>query len=243
MWRALRFVYGIEAIRAARSVEVSLSRMGATIGELFPPGELKKPRIGRLATRRGMIVAAIGLGMPVVALAVLASSASAQIVDRELFGTVDEAGRALLAFLTGGDGERHFEALGKMVFLVNLGVFALVGFLLVYQVTAGVVETGRRGFMGFEGWGIVRMLVAAVMMAPDPLRSVARSVGGGGACGPGRRFRAKRVGGVLGIASRRFEGGGAARERGRAQDHDGGPDGGGDLPRVMRVRGVRSDRS
>ena len=168
MWRTLRFVYGIEAIRAARSVEVSLSRIGATIGELFPPGELKKPRIGRLATRRGMIVAAIGLGMPVVALAVLASSASAQIVDRELFGTVDEAGRALLAFLTGGDGERHFEAFGKMVFLVNLGVFALVGFLLIYQVTAGVVETGRRGFMGFEGWGIVRMLVAAVMMAPIP---------------------------------------------------------------------------
>ena len=167
-WRTLKFFYGIEFIRAARRVETSLGRIGGQLGALgrFRKGD--RPKAGRLVSRTGLPVAGVGVAMLSVFVLLAMSGANAQVDDPGLFDTVDEAGRELLSFLTGGDGERQFEALGRMFFFFCAGIFGLVGVILVYQVVYGVVETGRRGLLGFTGWGIVRLVVAAVLMAPIP---------------------------------------------------------------------------
>ena len=80
-----------------------------------------------------------------------------------------EPGRAAASVLPyGRDGERQFEAVGRMFFFFAAGIFGLVGVILIYQVVYGVMETGRRGLMGFSGWGIVRLVVVAVLLAPIP---------------------------------------------------------------------------
>ena len=167
-WRTLKFLYGVEVIRAAGRVSTSLGRIGDQFAALRRFRKGGGPRAVRLVSRTGLPVAGIGLGMLSVFVLLAVSGARAQVDDPGLFDTVDRAGRELLSFLTGGDGERQFEALGRMFFFFSAGIFGLVGVILVYQVVYGVVETGRRGLLGFTGWGIVRLVVAAVLMAPIP---------------------------------------------------------------------------
>ncbi len=167
-WRTLKFFYGIEFIRAARRVEASLGRIGGQLGSLRGFRRGGRPRAARLLSRTGLPVAVVGSGMLAVFVLLAVSGARAQVDDPGLFDAVDKAGRRLLSFLTGGDGERQYEALGRMFFFFCSGIFGLVGVILLYQVVSGVVETGRRGLMGFSGWGIVRLVVAAALMAPIP---------------------------------------------------------------------------
>ena len=120
-WRTLKFLYGVEVIRAAGRVSASLGRIGDQFGALRRFRKGGRPRAGRMVSRTGLPIAGIGLGMLSVFVLLSVSGARAQVDDPGLFDTVDRAGRELLSFLTGGDGERQFEALGRMILLFQRG--------------------------------------------------------------------------------------------------------------------------
>ena len=55
-----------------------------------------------------------------------------------------------------------------MLFAFNAGVLVLAGFLLIWHMVAGTVDTAREGRFGFGAWAIVRIVVAVALMAPLP---------------------------------------------------------------------------
>ena len=55
-----------------------------------------------------------------------------------------------------------------MLFAFNAGVLLLAGFLLIWHMVAGTVDTAREGRFGFGAWAIVRIVVAVALMAPLP---------------------------------------------------------------------------
>lgn len=93
--------------------------------------------------------------------------AAAQSVDPGLF-TVEDAGtRKLLAFLS-DFSDAGSPVLGQMLGAFNAGVMFLAGFLLIWNVMTGAVETGSEGRWKFPAWVWVRIVVAVVLMAPLP---------------------------------------------------------------------------
>ena len=93
--------------------------------------------------------------------------AAAQAIERGLFADTDSTTREVLAFL-GGLGADNPSAVGDMLFAFNAGVLVLAGFLLIWHVAAGTVDTAREGRFGFSAWAIVRIVTAIALMAPLP---------------------------------------------------------------------------
>ena len=168
LWRFLAFFYGLPVFKAARAVRRSSSRMSGMVESLWDRPAGRQAELGNLGSRRGMACVVAALAMVAVSALLLDSAARAQVFDKDVFDTVDEAGRELFGFLTGGDGDAQYEALGMMIWIFNVGVFVLAGVLLVYHAVWGVVETGRKGIWGFGGWELVRIVTAIALMAPIP---------------------------------------------------------------------------
>ena len=175
----LRFLFAPELGRpvadAARDAAVLLQRMGKPRHAISPTHDRSPKRrslcpSGRLLTVAGFGLAGIGLSGIIVAGLLAADTATAQTIDPGLFADADRATRNVLAFLgdIGGPGAGRSSALGAMLFAFNAGVLLLAGFLLIWHVVAGTVDTAREGRFGFGAWAIVRIVVAVALMAPLP---------------------------------------------------------------------------
>ena len=121
---------------------------------------------GRIWGGVGVALIAAGAGLGLSGLSGF-GGAAAQSVDPGLFTVEDVGTRKLLAFLSDFD-EAGSPVLGQMLRVFNAGVMLLAGFLLIWNVMTGAVDTGREGRWKFPAWVWVRMLVAVVLMAPLP---------------------------------------------------------------------------
>ncbi len=140
-------------------------------------GGLKRPpgAAGRLVRPRGPL-GWLGLAMALagliwIALAALAmwtgsSPAEAQTPPvPDLSGEPDQAGRALLAFLSDLDAGNN-TALSNMLTIYNGAILVLAGVLLVWWTAAGTVDTASRGRWGFTGKETLRITAAFLLMVP-----------------------------------------------------------------------------
>ncbi len=155
---------------AARALGDAASLLRAVAGGLRrPPGDaaaLTRPRgpLGWL----GLAMALAGLIW--IALAALAmwtgAPAEAQTPPvPDLSGEPDQAGRALLAFLSDLDAGNN-TALSNMLTIYNGAILVLAGVLLVWWTAAGTVDTASRGRWGFTGKEALRIVAAFLLMVP-----------------------------------------------------------------------------
>ena len=179
----LRFLFAPELGRpvadAARDAAVLLRRVGKPWHAVSPRQERRAPPSPKRRCLRpsGLPLPVLGLGLAGIGLIgiILAGliavyPAAAQTIDPGLFADADRATRNVLAFLgdIGGPGAGRSSALGAMLFAFNAGVLLLAGFLLIWHMVAGTVDTAREGRFGFGAWAIVRIVVAVALMAPLP---------------------------------------------------------------------------
>ena len=154
---------------AARALGDATGLLRTVAGGLKRPpgagGRLRRPR-GPLAYL-GVFMALTGLmWMGMAALAVWTGTSLAQTPPvPDLSGEPDQAGRALLAFLsdldTGGN-----TALSNMLTVYNGAILVLAGVLLVWWTAAGTVDTASRGRWGFTGKETLRITAAFLLMVP-----------------------------------------------------------------------------
>ena len=140
-------------------------------------GGLKRPPDGAAALLRprgpfgvlGLAMALAGLfwiAMAVFAMWTGAAPAEAQTPPvPDLSGEPDQAGRALLAFLSDLDTGNH-SALSNMLTIYNGAVLVLAGVLLVWWTATGTVDTASRGRWGFTGKETLRIVAAFLLMVP-----------------------------------------------------------------------------
>ena len=179
----LRFLFAPELGRpvadAARDAAVLLRRVGKPWHAVSPIQERRAPPSPKRRCLRpsGLLLPVLGLGLAGIGLIgiilaglIAAYPAAAQTIDPGLFADADRATRNVLAFLgdIGGLDAGRSSALGAMLFAFNAGVLLLAGFLLVWHMVAGTVDTAREGRFGFGAWAIVRIVVAVALMAPLP---------------------------------------------------------------------------
>ena len=168
----LRFLFLLELGRILAEAGRASGRIGRGLLALPEPGEGRRWRRLLEPERRarailGLTISLLGAALAALGAAGLAGEAAAQSIDPGLFDRADHATRDLLAFLSGLDVAGH-SVLGDMLFAFNGGVLALAGFLLIWHVAAGAVDTARRGCWGFGAWEIVRVVAAVALMAPLP---------------------------------------------------------------------------
>ena len=139
-------------------------------------GALRRPAGGaRLSRPRGPLgwlglsMACAGLvwiGLAAFAMWAGAAPAEAQTPPvPDLSGAPDQAGRALLAFLSDLDTGNQ-SALSNMLTIYNGAILVLAGVLLVWWTATGTVDTASRGRWGFTGKETLRITAAFLLMVP-----------------------------------------------------------------------------
>ena len=154
---------------ASRALGDAAGLLRAVAGGLRrPPGDaaaLTRPRgpLGYL----GVAMALTGLmWIGMAALAIWTGTSLAQTPPvPDLSGEPDQAGRALLAFLSDLDTGNH-SALSSMLTIYNGAILVLAGVLLVWWTAAGTVDTASRGRWGFTGKETLRITAAFLLMVP-----------------------------------------------------------------------------
>ena len=169
MRAVLRLLFLPELGRSFRDLRRSAARLSGLAKALAPAParKLRNPFAPGLRARAlaGAAIALLGVALLVLFAAGVLASAAAQTVD--LFAEEDAGTRRLLAFLADLRTERD-SALGGMLFVYNAAVLVLSGFLLIWHVAAGAVDTAREGRLGLGGWEILRIVLAVAAMAPLP---------------------------------------------------------------------------
>lgn len=150
-----------DAAGMLRAVAGGLKRPpGAGNGLRFPRGPLGY--LGLLMALTGLV----WLGMAALAMWAGAGPAEAQTPPvPDLSGEPDQAGRALLAFLSDLDAGNN-TALSNMLTVYNGAILVLAGVLLVWWTAAGTVDTASRGRWGFTGKETLRITAAFLLMIP-----------------------------------------------------------------------------
>ena len=155
---------------AARALGDGAGVLRAAFGALRRPAggaRLSRPRgpLGWL----GLAMACAGLvwiGLAAFAMWVGAAPAEAQTPPvPDLSGAPDQAGRALLAFLSDLDAGNQ-SALSNMLTIYNGAILVLAGVLLVWWTATGTVDTASRGRWGFTGKETLRITAAFLLMVP-----------------------------------------------------------------------------
>lgn len=154
---------------ASRALGDAAGLLRAVSGGLKrPPGArtgLPRPRgpLGWL----GLAMALAGLvWIAMAALALWTGTSLAQTPPvPDLSGEPDQAGRALLAFLSDLDAGNN-TALSGMLTIYNGAILVLAGVLLAWWTAAGTVDTASRGRWGFTGKEVLRITVAFGFMTP-----------------------------------------------------------------------------
>ena len=159
----LRLLFLPEFGRALRDVRRSAARLGALAGALAPAPktEWRNPLARGLRGRALSGAAIVLLGTALLAFAAAAAGAQTPAV----FAEEDAGTRRLLSFLA---DLRRGSALGGMLFAFNAAVLVLAGFLLIWHVVAGTVDTAREGRLGLGGREILRIVLAVALMTPLP---------------------------------------------------------------------------
>lgn len=155
---------------AARALGDGAGVLRAAFGALRRPAggaRLSRPRgpLGWL----GLAMACAGLvwiGLAAFAMWAGAAPAEAQTPPvPDLSGAPDQAGRALLAFLSDLDTGNQ-AALSNMLTIYNGAILVLAGVLLVWWTATGTVDTASRGRWGFTGKETLRITAAFLLMVP-----------------------------------------------------------------------------
>ena len=155
---------------ASRALGDGAGVLRAAFGALERPARgagLSRPRgpLGWL----GLAMACAGLvwiGLAAVAMWAGAAPAEAQTPPvPDLSGEPDQAGRALLAFLSDLDTGNN-SALSGMLTIYSGAILVLAGVLLVWWTATGTVDTASRGRWGFTGKETLRITAAFLLMVP-----------------------------------------------------------------------------
>ncbi len=155
---------------ASRALGEGAGVLRAAFGALRRPAggaRLSRPRgpLGWL----GLAMACAGLvWIGLAAFAMWAGTAPAEAQTPpvpDLSGAPDQAGRALLAFLSDLDTGNN-SALSGMLTIYSGAILVLAGVLLVWWTATGTVDTASRGRWGFTGKETLRITAAFLLMVP-----------------------------------------------------------------------------